>query len=160
MTPAPRKLPGPGPRRHAPLRRSAPLKANPETTRAWERRSRKPLPRRTKLRKRNPVRLGRLRAQQFGTDGKRAWVILKGCVLSGARNTSWNPVDPAHVGGTRAAGAGPECMAGLRRWPEHRDFDNLSEAAFERKYGRPKEWVTEQGHELEREWQALKRALA
>lgn len=131
------------------LRRRTPLRADPAKTRAWQQRSRqKPNTKpRKPLRARNPERLKRLRAQQFGDDGKREWVLEMPCLATGRR-----PVDPAHVLGTRGAGHGPEGMAPLHR-VAHRDFDSsMSEQRFEAKYGRSRAWTRARARLLDQEW--------
>lgn len=85
---------------------------------------RSPLPRgkgprrRARVRKVNRARLKKLRAQQFGIDGYRETVLSIPCLVRGTL-----PVDPAHVLGTRGAGAGPEGLAPLSR-EIHDAFDS------------------------------------
>lgn len=104
---------------------------------------------------RSRARKARLRAFQFGTDGKREWILRHPSVLSG----QW-PVDPAHVLGTRGAGHGAEGLCPLTR-AEHRDFDgSMTDERFRRRHGHGREWVREAARQLEREWQAWQNDLA
>jgi len=130
-----------------PLSRRTPLRANPEKARAWQDRSRADLPRRTPLRAINRTRIQRLRASQFGTDGKRSWIVSRRC--ENCRKPG--PSDPAHGDGTRASGADSTCLVPLCRFC-HFDFDNLSGAHFLKKHGGPKEHLTRRGYELDREF--------
>ena len=59
---------------------------------------------------------------------------------------------PAHVDGTRGAGAGPEMMAPLL-WKEHIDFDSsMTDERFAQRYsGRTREDVRQQARELDEE---------
>lgn len=120
-------------------------------SRAWNstfQRSRKPIP------KVNEERQKRLRARQFGTDGKREWVVSMRCCVSGSIGTEEWPIDPAHARETRAAGGGPECMVPLWR-PVHTDYDSLPEGKFEERWGVSKEWVRQHGDMLEIEWRRI-----
>ena len=108
----------------------------------------------------NPKRLKRLRAEQFGKDGKREWILGLSSVVSGKRGWAGNPMTPAHVGGTRAAGAGPEMVAPLL-WTEHIDFDStMRDERFEARYGISRLKIRELAVELEAEWQRMKGELA
>ena len=108
----------------------------------------------------NRKRLKRLRAKQFGTDGKREWILGLSSVVSGKRGWNGNPMTPAHVGGTRAAGAGPEMMAPLL-WTEHVDFDSsMRDERFESRHGISRSRIRELAVELEMEWQRMKGGLA
>ncbi len=123
------------------------LRSDPEKTRAWKDRTRKPLP------KVNRKRMKRLRAEQFGKDGKREWILSQPSALTGLMGWSGNPMTPAHVEGTRATGAGPERMAPLL-WTEHLDFDSsMTDESFARRYeGRTREDVRRRARELDLEW--------
>ena len=115
---------------------------------------------RTPLKPVNRKRLKRLRAAQFGTDGKREWILGLTSVVSGKRGWAGNPMTPAHVGGTRATGAGPEMMAPLL-WTEHIDFDSsMRDERFEVRYGISRSKIRELAIELEEEWQRMKTELA
>lgn len=93
-----------------------------------------------------------MREQQFGiSSGKREWIMVQRCCVTGHDGTPEWPIDPAHVGKTRAAGAGPEMMAPLWR-PVHSDFDSLPEAVFEAKYGVSKTWVRQHAELLHQAW--------
>lgn len=98
----------------------------------------------------NRKRIKKLRAKQFGP--KREWIVTLPCVVTGRM-----PVDPAHVLGTRGAGAGSEGLCPLTR-EVHQDFDEASESAFKRKWGRTKAWVRARAQELEVEWQSRQRS--
>jgi len=140
-----------------PLRRRTPLRSNPETTRAWRERTRARL-RRTPILKANPERLKRLRAGQFGVDGKREWIMGLPSALTDCQGWEGDPIDPAHVDGTRGAGAGPEGMAPLRR-SEHQAFDSsMTDERFIVRYGRSREYVRHRARELERAWQQTRGA--
>jgi len=130
------------------LMRKTSLEADPKKVQEWKNQSRRSLP------AVNEKRQQKLRAKQFGTDGKREWVMSLPCGLTGQLGTPENPIDPAHVGKSRGAGGGPEMMFPLLRYPAHRDFDGLSEAAFERKYKKTKGWVREQACLLHEKWVA------
>lgn len=139
------------------LQRRAPLRADPAKIRAWQERSRqKPRTKpRKPLRARNPKRLKRLRAQQFGDDGKREWILEMPYLVTGRR-----PVDPAHVLGTRGAGYGPEGMAPLYG-VAHTDFDSsMSEGRFEEKYGHTRAWIRARARLLDQEWKGKGRTLS
>ena len=142
-------------KRGKPLTRRTPLRTDPEKARAWEARSRAELPRRTPLKAANPVRIRRLRARQFGTDGKREWIISLPSALTGRAG----PCDPAHVLGTRGAGAGPEGLAPLRR-EEHTDFDgSMTDERFRARYnGRSRQDVRDAARRLDAEWKHSKGA--
>lgn len=151
------------------LNRRTALKTDPDKQRAWERRCRhrrrsgpaaRPRSPRKQLPRTNPARLRRLRAQQFGTDGKRSWIMRQRSALTRLWGHEMDPIDPAHVLGTRASGAGPEGMAPLRR-TEHTDFDSsMTDKRFATKYnGRTREDVRQAARRLETEWQELKGAI-
>lgn len=113
----------------------------------WKKR--KPLP------KRNEKRLKRLRAKQFGTDGKREWILSLPSIVSNERGWEGNPIDPCHVLGTRGAGHGPEGMAPMLR-SEHIDFDgSMTDERFEEKYGISREVIREKTRALHEEWKTL-----
>lgn len=99
------------------------------------------------MRQVNRARRKKLRAEQFGTDGKRGWILSKRCIVSGRADS-----DPAHVLESRGAGGGAEGMAPLNR-EVHVDFDNLGQDRFLEKWGVSKEDVREHARQLELEWQ-------
>ena len=129
------------------LKKGKPLRADPGKVKAWVQSCRKRLP------QRNPKRLARLRAKQFGVDGKREWVVGMGCFISGSSGTRDNPVDPAHIGKTRGAGADSTRILGLLRFPYHDDYDNLPRAKFEAKHGVRHAELENRARWAEEEWQ-------
>ena len=115
---------------------------------------------RTPLKPVNRKRLKRLRAEQFGTDGKREWILGLSSVVSGKRGWADNPMTPAHVGKRRGSGGGPEMMAPLL-WTEHIDFDSsMRDERFESRHGISRSRIRELAIELEAEWQRMKGELA
>jgi len=147
-------------KRGKPLQRRTPLRTDPEKQREWERRSRqaKPLRQGASRLKRNPQRMARLRAAQFGTDGKREWILSLRSALTGRRAREGDPMTPAHVLGTRATGAGPEGMAPLL-WSEHVDFDSsMTDLRFAWRYGgHTRDGVRAAARRLEQDWQRMKK---
>ena len=142
-----------GRRKGAGLQRRTPLRANPEKVREWKERSRKPIGS-------NPARIRKLRDKQFGTDGKREWIMGLPSALSGKPGNGGEPIDPAHVLKTRGAGGGPEGLAPLLRH-EHTDFDgSMTDERFAERYGgRTREDVRDAARRLEEEWQRRKGEL-
>lgn len=144
------------------LRRKTPLRARRSLRAKSKLKAKKAPERKTRLKKVNPKRLRRLRAMQFGTDGKREWVMAQLCCVTGHPGDPEWPIDPAHVGDpdpdakgrTRATGAGPERLAPLWR-PVHTDFDNLPADVFENKYGVSKTWVRQHAELLHEAWLSL-----
>lgn len=115
------------------------------------------------MRKINPERLKKLRAKQFGTDGKREWVLSMRCGVTGLYGWAENPMEPAHTGSpdpdvrgqsTRGAGADDTFLFPMLHLV-HADFDSLPEAKFEELYGVSKQWVREYAEDLDREWLRL-----
>jgi hypothetical protein len=78
--------------------------------------------------KRNPERLARLEAIQFGPYGN--VIAAQACWVTGK-----SPVDRAHVVRDRSVGGGPEGLAALHR-EVHTDFGDglLTDAAFFRRW--------------------------
>lgn len=110
---------------------------------------------RTRLKRMNRKRMERLRAEQFGTDGKREWILGLPSVINGKMGWQGKPMTPAHVGGTRGAGAGPEMLAPLL-WTEHIDFDgSMTDKRFIERHGISREAIRERARELETEWREL-----
>ena len=99
------------------------------------------------------IRQIRLRAKQFGTDGKREWVVGMGCYISGKSGTKENPVDPAHIGRTRGAGADSSRILGLLRFPYHVDYDDLPKDKFEAKHPATHAELEEAARQLDEDWQ-------
>ena len=133
-------------KRGKPLRRRTALRSDPQKAKPRNR-NRKPLP------KVNTKRLKKLRAKQFGKDGKREWILSLPSALTGKLPWDGNPMTPAHVGKTRGAGGGPEMMAPLL-WTEHVDYDSsMTDKSFAGRYGgRTRQDVRDGARELEREW--------
>ena len=104
--------------------------------------------RKSYLKRRNPKRIKRLRAQQFGTDGYREHILGLRCIVTG----EW-PVDPAHVLGRRSTGHGPEGLAPLVR-RVHDAFDNIGEDRFPELYGFTKEWIRDWARKHRAEWES------
>lgn len=153
------------------MRRGVGLRSDPAKIKAWQERSRKSLARgpglekrgvfarltelvnRVAMRKTNPKRLKKLRAMQFGMDGKRETVLSLPSCVTGRWGWEGDPMTPSHVLGTRATGAGPEGMVPMLA-SENDDWDNLPEEKWLEKYGISKEIVREMARELEQAWQA------
>jgi len=77
--------------RRTPLKRTGGPKANPATTRAWQDRSRRPLP--------PSSAKGRARARDAAEAGRRAKARDGGCVAAALVPDlrCWGPLDPQHV---------------------------------------------------------------
>jgi hypothetical protein len=112
------------------------------------------------MRKLNPERERRRRAEQFDDTGEPdsyyEHITSMTCLVTG-----WSPVDPAHVLGTRGAGHGPEGMAPLHR-KVHRDFDDglLSDEAFQREWNVSRADIRAWAIQHRAEWDAGKLADA
>lgn len=120
------------------------------------------LARKKKIAPVNRKRLAKLRAKQFGEDGKREFVLSHNCPVTGAlhhpRMTGLYQVDPCHVGKTRGAGGGPEMMAPLRR-DVHRAFDSsMTDERFEARYGMSRDAIRQFAVWLENEFQSSREA--
>lgn len=108
-----------------------------------------PLQRGGPLPKRNHARVKRLREEQFGDDGYREHILSLRCLVTGRR-----PVDPAHVLGTRGAGAGPEGLAPLSR-EIHDAFDSsMTEKRLMEVHGFTREPIREWARAHRAEWEA------
>lgn len=107
------------------------------------------LERKTPLRPINRERRKRLREEQFGADGYREKILRTPCLV-----TSTLPVDPAHVLGTRATGAGPEGLAPLSR-EIHRAFDSsMTDERLQEVYGFTREPIREWARRNRAQWEA------
>lgn len=122
----------------------------------------KGLERGSELADKNPERIKKLRAKQFGTDGKREWIVSMPCCVSGESAGFW-PIDPAHTGSpdpdergqsTRAAGADSTYMAPLLR-PVHTHYDDLPDEKFTAIYGVSKQMVREHALSLDLKWKEM-----
>lgn len=112
------------------------------------------------LKKVNHERRARLREKQFGTDGKREWIMGMLCGVTGQEGTEEFPIDPCHVGSpdpdvrgqsTRGAGADDTFLFPMRR-EVHRAFDSLDAQRFEEVFGVSKQWVREMAVSLHEDW--------
>lgn len=103
----------------------SPLRSNPETTRAWQDRSRKPLAR-VPMKKRNPVRLAKRRAEEFGADA--ALIRALPCCVCSAPG----PNHPHHV---RSRGAGGKSDSIVALCAEHHEeIHRIGRKSFAEKY--------------------------
>lgn len=86
------------------------------------------------IRKSNPERAKRVRDSQFGTDGKREWIISLPCATCGKPG----PSDPSHVRarGMGGVNSGPEWMIPQCRECHSRlDSPGWGVKRFEAEYG-------------------------
>lgn len=120
---------------------------------------------RAPMKKLNPDRERRNRAKQFGTDGKREWIMSMVCAATGEWGSDLFPIDPAHVGSpdpnerragqnTRGNGADATYLLPLRR-DVHRTFDSEDAHHFEELWGVSKQWCREMAAQLDVEWRAM-----
>ena len=110
------------------LRPRKPLRANPETTRAWQDRS-KPLTRTTGVKPRNAKRRKTEHARAYGPDEHVEWIAAQPCVVCGHV-----PCQNAHV---RTGGMGRKADA---KWIVplcavcHPELHRIGPQTFERTY--------------------------
>jgi hypothetical protein len=144
------------------VKRTGRLRADPAKTKAWQERSRKRAKkkakkapaRKTRIKPVNHKRIKRLRAMQFGTDGKREWTLAQASCVTGRWGYDGDPMTPSHVLGTRATGAGPEGIVPMLA-SENTDWDSLDEAKWLEKYGSSKTWVRQHAELAHQAWLGL-----
>jgi hypothetical protein len=140
------------------------LNSDPEKQRAWQERSRRKhfdalrrgsqLKRKARLNPRNAKRRKARYQKCFGEKSEWMREAYPCCALTGKAGSDFLPIDHAHVLGTRGAGADSSGIIPLWR-PVHVDFDgSMTDARFEAKWGKSREWVRIRTREIHAEWEA------
>lgn len=101
---------------------------DPEKLKAWRRRSKqlkrgKSQLKRTRIKPVNSKRKAKLRAEQFGEDGKREWIIGLPCIVCGR-----SPSEPAHAKSRGAGGTSEHLLPMCHR--HHREQHMMGVTSF------------------------------
>jgi hypothetical protein len=137
------------------MKRTKPLRADPERVREWQERSRTELARTTALDRNTPLaainrqRRAKLDREQYGE--KAVWVRAQPCYVTGREED----IVAAHVV-SRGAGGKSEHLVPFHALVEA-DWHGLDEAKFEEKYGVAKQMCKDAAEAFEQTWQRLQR---
>jgi hypothetical protein len=138
-------------KRTRPLVRRAPLKADPAKARAWADASRKELPRDTPIKQRNPARLAKREAANYGPKAR--WLRGLSCYVTGWQPTEDARCVAAHVK-SRGAGGDSADLVPFHPLVEI-DWHGMHEAAFEDKYGVGKQDCRDAAERYEAAWREI-----
>jgi hypothetical protein len=141
------------------MNRTKPLKSDPEKVRAWQRKSRKPIAKKTSIKKRNRNRHAKNHVRSHGESPRIEFVKALPCLVCG-----YSPCEVAHVGNggmsrkSDASKTVPLCGMGWRRvgrtdaiWEgHHRESHRFGIETFQAKYGVNME---DEAAKVEAKWQ-------